>query len=160
MRSPKGWAVAVPLCRLWQRSQLCRIFVFPPNLMLIMLKKKQFHSPLLAAPRWNIGYVSCSPQPTKKNPRGFDFFFQNSAFPRVLSLSCSELWTEGVSGALGPAAGTASAKLSLLQSGSVKMYSDLQPIGQEQLGTLRRQKEKNPKQYFRDNVVRSDFFFF
>lgn len=72
-RSPKGWAVAVPLCRPWQRSQLCRIFVFPPNLMLIMLKKKQFHSPLLAAPRWNVGYVSCSPQPTKKKTHFFFF---------------------------------------------------------------------------------------
>lgn len=71
--------------------------------------------PLLVAQCWNIGYVSCSPQPTKNH-----MVFQDSAVVSVWSLSCSELWMKRVLEALGSTQELLElpVKFSLLQSGS------------------------------------------
>lgn len=76
---------------------------------------KAISQPLLAARCCNIGYVSCSPQPTKNH-----VVFQNSALVSVSSLSCSELWMKRVREALGSTQESLElpVKLSLLQSGS------------------------------------------
>lgn len=76
---------------------------------------KAISQPLLTARCRNIGYVSCSPQPTKNHA-----VFQNSALLSVSSLPCSELWMKRVLEALGSTQESLElpVKLSLLQSGS------------------------------------------
>lgn len=123
IRSPKGWAgcapnarpVAVPLWHHRQRSRLCRIFISPPNLMLIMIKAKQFHSPSLLH---NAGILATCP--VVHNQPKTTWFSPNSALWSVLSLSCSELWMKRVLEALGSAQESLKlpVNLSLLQSGS------------------------------------------
>lgn len=106
---------AVPLCHSRQRSQLCRIFI--PTLFDAHCDQDKAISrqPLLAARCRNIGYVSCSPQPTQNH-----VVFQDSAVVSVWSLSCSELWMKCVLEALGSTQESLElpVKFSLLQSGS------------------------------------------
>lgn len=76
---------AVPLCRCRQRPQLCRIFIFPPNLLLIVIKTKQFPSP---SSLHRAGILATCPV-AHSQPKA-------TWFPKFCSLEWSEFWVKRV----------------------------------------------------------------